>query len=80
LQATIQLSYPDAKTASAVAAAVSPDNQQVPAGLKVITVQSANSVVTDIHLDGKLVTLIATIDDLLAAASVAEKSLKTLMP
>jgi hypothetical protein len=65
------------KSAAAVADAVGPDNFETPAGLTVQTTQDGTSVITDIRLDGKLPTLIATIDDLLECASTAEKTLLT---
>jgi hypothetical protein len=78
LQATITLEYADAKTAEAIAKAVSPDNFKTPAGLQVNTVRDDNKVVTEIRCDGKLATFTATIDDLLFCASTAEKTLGVL--
>jgi tRNA threonylcarbamoyladenosine modification (KEOPS) complex Pcc1 subunit len=78
LEATIILEYKDAKTAEAVAKAVSPDNFKVPEGLKVSTVREDNKVVTHIQCSGKLATFTATIDDLLFSASTAEKTLNVL--
>ena len=75
LQATIRLEYPDRATAAAVATAVSPDNATAPAGLTVVTHHENNVVITEISLDSKFATFIATIDDLLEAASTAEKTL-----
>ncbi|HTY74700.1 MAG TPA: KEOPS complex subunit Pcc1 [Candidatus Nanoarchaeia archaeon] len=75
LQATIRLEYPDRATAAAVANAVSPDNAKAPAGLTVVTHHENNVVITEISLDGKFATFTATIDDLLEAASTAEKAL-----
>ncbi len=74
-QATIRLNYNDHATAEAVAKAVSPDNAKVPAGLTVKTRLEGNAVITDIALEGKLATLTATVDDLLEAASTAERTL-----
>lgn len=75
LEATITLEYDDVKTAEAIASAVSPDNFKTPAGLTIKTEQRSTRVVTDITLDGKMATFIATIDDLLFCASTAEKTL-----
>ena len=75
MQATITLEYDGAKTAKAIAKAVSPDNSEVPKGLKVTTEQKGAIVITDITLDGKLSTFLATIDDLLESASTAEKAI-----
>jgi len=78
LQATITLEYDSAETAAATAKAIAPDNFIVPGGLKIETVQENNKVVTQITLEGKLATLIATIDDLLENASTAEKTLNAI--
>jgi len=78
LQATITLEYKDAKTAEAVAKAVSPDNFKTPTGLQVNTTRENRKVVTKICCEGKLATFTATIDDLLFCASTAEKTLKAL--
>jgi hypothetical protein len=75
LQATIKLEYNDPKIAAAIADAVSPDNGTTPPGLSVKTQLNGNTVTTNITLDGKLATFIATIDDLLESASTAEKIL-----
>ena len=78
LEAEIIISYDDAKTAEAVAAAVSPDNSQAPPGLFVKTERQGDKVLTSIRCEGELTTFIATIDDLLSSISVAEKTLKML--
>jgi hypothetical protein len=78
LQATITLEYRDAKTAEAVAKAVSPDNFKTPVGLQVNTVRDDKKVITQIQCDSKLATFTATIDDLLFSASTAEKTLHLL--
>jgi hypothetical protein len=75
LEATITLEYGDAKTAAAIASAVSPDNFKTPAGLFIKTFRRDNKVVTKIEAEEKLATFIATIDDLLFSASTAEKTL-----
>ena len=78
MRATITLEYENSQTAEAIAEAVSPDNSKVPVGLTVKTEQVDNRVETDIKLDGKIATFIATIDDLLENASTAEKTLHVL--
>ena len=75
MEATITLEYGDAKTAAAIASAVSPDNFKTPAGLFIKTFRRDNKVVTKIEAEEKLATFIATIDDLLFSASTAEKTL-----
>lgn len=76
MEATITLEYGDAKTAEAIASAVSPDNFKTPAGLFIKTFRSDSRVVTEIRAEEKLATFIATIDDLLFSASTAEKTLR----
>jgi hypothetical protein len=78
LEATIALEYGDAKTADAIANAVSPDNFKTPAGLVIKTARKANHVLTEVKTEGKLATFIATIDDLLFCVSTAEKTIRTL--
>ena len=75
MEATITLEYEDAKTAEAVARAVSPDNFKTPAGLSITTFRRNKKVVTEIKAEKKLATFIATIDDLLFCASTAEKAI-----
>jgi hypothetical protein len=76
LEAIVTLEYKDEKTAQAIANAVSPDNFKTPTGLQVKTARENSKVITTISCDGKLATFIATIDDLLFSASVAEGTLK----
>lgn len=76
MEAEICLNYKNEREAQAVAQAVSPDNMEVPAGLSVVTVQNGSEVHTTIQCEKRLQTLIATIDDLLACISVAEKTFK----
>lgn len=75
MQATITLEYKDAQTALAIVDAVSPDNCKTPVGLFVKTELLGKKVVTEITMNGKMATFIATIDDLLSSASTAEKAL-----
>jgi hypothetical protein len=75
LQARIQLRYPNQATAVAVARAVEPDNISAPTGLTITTRRAGNVVDTEIRIDGRIATFIATIDDFLEAVSTAEKSL-----
>jgi len=74
LEAEIRLSYENEREAEAVATAVSPDNVEVPPGLYVKTVRKGSNVLTRVECQTRLQTLIATIDDLLACVSVAEKT------
>jgi len=74
LEAEIRLSYQNEREAEAVAKAVSPDNMEVPSGLYIETVRNGSDVLTNVVCQTRLQTLIATIDDLLACVSVAEKT------
>ena len=74
MEAEIRLSYENEREAEAVAKAVSPDNVEVPSGLYVKTVRNGSEVHTKVECQTRLQTLIATLDDLLACVSVAEKS------
>jgi hypothetical protein len=74
LEAEIRLSYGNKREAEAVTKAVSPDNVEVPSGLYIETVRNGSEVHTKIDCQTRLATLIATIDDLLACISVAEKT------
>ena len=74
MEAEIRLSYKNEREAEAVAKAVSPDNVEVPQGLYVKTVRKGSEVYTKVECQKRLATLIATLDDLLACVSVAEKT------
>lgn len=74
MEAEIRLSYRNEREAEAVAKAVSPDNMEVPPGLFIKTVRNGSEVLTNVECKTRLQTLIATIDDLLACVSVAEKA------
>ena len=75
LEAKIVLSYKTLREAEAVANAVSPDNVKVPEGLSVKTMRQGKIVLTNIECKSRLQTFVATIDDLLSAVSVAERTL-----
>lgn len=76
MEAEISLNYKNEREAEAVTKAVSPDNMEVPQGLHIETVRNGSEVNTKIQCQKNLSTLIATIDDLLACVSVAEKTFK----
>lgn len=76
METEIRLSYKNEREAEAVAKAVSPDNIEIPLGLYIKTVRNGSDVYTKVECQTRLQTLIATIDDLLACVSVAEKTFK----
>lgn len=67
LRARVRCLYPERKVAEAVARALSPDNLE---GIR--TVRRGKEVVTVVRMEGRIETLLATLDDLLACAEVAE--------
>ena len=78
MEAIVTIEYASARTAQAVAHAVSPDNFKTPIELLVKTARQDRKVITQIECEGKLATFTATIDDLLFSISTAEKTLKTI--
>ena len=74
MEAEICLTYQNEREAEAVAKAVSPDNIEVPPGLYIETARNGSDVLTKVECQTRLQTLIATLDDLLACVSVAEKT------
>ena len=79
MEAEIRLFYGNEREAQAVTKGVSPDNVEIPSGLCIKTVRNGIEVHTTIDCQARLQTLIATIDDLLACVSVAEKTFKVAM-
>lgn len=75
MSARIVCEYGSSRVARAVAKALEPDNLRLPDGLSVSTVASGKKVVSSVNLDGRMETLLATIDDLLACAITAEAML-----
>ncbi|MEW6592163.1 MAG: KEOPS complex subunit Pcc1 [Candidatus Hadarchaeota archaeon] len=75
LKAEISCSYGDGKVSRAVAKAIGPDNLQAPREMKISTKVVGRQVNTKIELDGKIETLISTLDDLLSCTSAAENML-----
>jgi hypothetical protein len=76
IQARVEWSERDEKTAKAMAEALEPCNKKAPRGVKIYTYAVGKKVVTEINLRGKMETLTATLDDLLACASMSQKVLK----
>jgi len=74
LEAEISLSYKTSREAEAVARAVSPDNARVPKDLSIRTTRQGTRVLTILKCRATMLTFISTMDDLLSAVSVAERS------
>ena len=80
LEAELSLAYDSEQEAEAVVKAVFPDNLKAPVGLKVQTRRNDDSLSAVVCCEKSLETFIATLDDLLACISVAEKALGSVKP
>lgn len=78
LEAELILVYDTEGEAQAVVGAVSPDNVKVPEGLRVETVKDNCRLLARVWCEKSLETFIATLDDLLACVSVAEKTFEAI--
>ncbi len=67
--------YGDERASKTVATALAPDNLQAPEGLELSTVSNGRRVVSVVKLNGKIETMLATLDDLLACMVTAESML-----
>jgi hypothetical protein len=75
LRAKITCFYSGEKISKAIARALGPDNLRLPKGLGVKTSALDKKVVSEVELDGRIETLLATLDDLLACTQTAENML-----
>ncbi len=80
LEAELFLVYGSEQGAEAVVQAVAPDNLKVPIGLKVKTERNDSFLSAVVCCEKSLETFIATLDDLLACISVAERALGSVKP
>ncbi len=74
MKAKLLFLYETRRESEAVVNAVSPDNVGPHSGLTVKTLRKANRLVATVHCTKSLETFAATLDDLLACISVAEKA------
>lgn len=72
MRATVKCPYKNRRFARAIAKALQPDNLRVPEDIKLTTRARGKEVRTVIEIEGRIETLIATLDDLLACAVAAE--------
>lgn len=72
MHAKVVCIYEKNSTSRAIAAALRPDNLRIPAGVQISTRQRGDRVITILEIDGKIETLLATLDDLLFCTSTAE--------
>lgn len=75
MRAKIVCAYESDSISRAIAAALSPDNIQVPKGIRVITLARGRQVITEMKMDGRIETLLSTLEDLLSCTSTAESVL-----
>lgn len=75
MRAKVVCSYEKQDVAKAIAAAIQPDNLQAPKGVRVKTRMDDARVITSVEFDGRIETLLATLDDLLACISTAQSVL-----
>lgn len=73
LQAKISCSYENESISKAVASSIQPDNLDSPENIEIRTWKSGREVKSEIRVEGKIETLLATLDDLLSCTSTAEE-------
>ncbi len=78
LEAELSFTYESEREAESVVKAVSPDNIKVPAGLNVKMVMSNCHPQVSVRCEKSIETFLATLDDLLACISVAERTFETI--
>jgi hypothetical protein len=72
LRALLVCTYRNPKVSRAIAKALHPDNLNLPAGIRVKTWCGGGRVITEVEVDEKIETFLATLDDLLACTQAAE--------
>jgi len=75
MKAKIRLSFSNSKEAEAVSKALQPDDAETPSYLKVETISKGRYVESNIVCEGKLETLISTVDDILGSIVMVKKTL-----
>jgi hypothetical protein len=75
MRATVICTYETRSVSQAIAASLGPDNLQAPESVKINTAARGRQVVTTIDVEGRIETLLATLEDLLSCTSTAESIL-----
>ena len=75
MKAKIRVSLPNPREAEAVSKALQPDDVETPSYLKVETISKGRYVESNIACEGKLETLISTVDDILGSIVMVKKAL-----
>jgi hypothetical protein len=72
LRALLVCAYRDPKVSRAIAKALHPDNLNLSGGIRVKTWCEGGRVITEVEVNKKIETFLATLDDLLACTQAAE--------
>jgi len=75
MKAKIRVSFSSPREAEAVSKALQPDDAEAPSYLKVQTTFKGRCVESNIVCEGKLETLISTVDDILGSIVTVKKTL-----
>ncbi|MEM2040496.1 MAG: KEOPS complex subunit Pcc1 [Nitrososphaerota archaeon] len=75
ISATIMIKFCDESEAASVLKAVEPDNSPLPPGLRIETRQEGSTISFEIICERGPESLLSTVDDLLAAIQLAEKTI-----
>lgn len=75
MRAKVTSVYDDKSVAQAIASALQPDNLQAPKGIEIKTSKRGRKIVTKVEMEGKIETLLSTLDDLLSCTSTAESTI-----
>jgi len=75
MNAKIRVSFSNPREAEAASKALQPDDAETPSYLKVETVSKGRYVESNIVCEGKLETLISTVDDILGSVVMVKKTL-----
>ena len=75
MNAKIRVSFSNPREAEAVSKALQPDDAETPSYLKVSTVSKGRRIESNIICEGRLETLISTIDDILGSIVMVKKTL-----
>jgi len=75
MKAKIRVSLSNSREAEAVSKALQPDDEETPSYLKVSTISKGRYIESDIICQGRLDTVISTIDDILNNVVMVKKTL-----
>jgi hypothetical protein len=76
-EARVRMCFEDSSTAEIVMMALQPDNEPLPRGIELSARMSGREVVFEVRSRRPIMSLLATIDDILASAMLALKALQS---